>query len=186
VRGGIGMAVSGRVSKFAGLSPELSLRAGLIDRLDVGIKTTFQSLEGQVKGQLVRGDFDLSLALCGALNRDVDDHLFGESSARYQQMRIARLMVLAGQRLADSIDLVLMGDGQYGVRGGTQWHEHFVGVGGGLGVLLKGRAQFLPEIVVTQFVKGEAPAHPGLQAGDTRIQFTVTGLVGGNDDERAR
>jgi hypothetical protein len=36
--------------------------------------------------------------------------------------------------------------------------------------------------VVTQFIEGENPAHPAVQAGDTRIQFTVTALLGAEDE----
>jgi hypothetical protein len=185
VRGGVGMSVNGSTTGSAGLSPELSMRVGVLDRVDLGLKTNLQSFEGQVKGQIVRGDFDLSLAVSAALSRDQDASLFDESGAKYDWTRSGRLMLIAGQRVFDSIDLVVMGDGQYGVRSGESgnaWSERFVGVGGGLGVLFKGPAQFLPEIVVTQFVEGQNPAHPAVQAGDTRVQFTVTALLGAEDD----
>jgi hypothetical protein len=188
-RFGVGLEVDGAaVSNNGGLSPELSLRVGVLDRLDVGVKTTLQSVEAQVKAQLLRGDFDLSLALSGATSRDEDDDkLIEESAPNYEWMRSTRLMLIAGQRIADSTDLVLMGDGQFGLRSATydgRFETHFAGVGGGVGVLFKG--VFLPEVVVTHFIAGEHPMFDALQAGDTRIQFTVTALLGGEEKEKAQ
>jgi hypothetical protein len=194
-RVGVGVAATDTaVSDDAGMAPELSVRFGVHDRVDVGLKTNLMSIEAQVKGHLLRGDFDMSLAVSGATGRDDDDDLLvdegGANAGVPETMHSGRVMLLTGTRLGPSVDLVLMADSILGIRvapGGdadtTSRTYRCIGVGGGIGILIKGSSQFLPEVVFTHFLDGNPPmTAEAFRQGDTRIQFTVTGLLGGFDN----
>ena len=64
MRGGLGggVVLAQPDSAFEGVPTEVSMRFGLLDRFDVGLKLSLLMLEVEPKVQLLRGPFDLSLA----------------------------------------------------------------------------------------------------------------------------
>jgi len=183
---GVGLATSRRSEQVA-LAPEISARYGVVERLELAAKTNFTHVEGQLKGQLIDGDFDLSLALAAATSKDPDtDSIFDEDADHFDRMLSGRALLLAGQRLGSGVDLVVVGSGLIGKRSarefgyGQAWHGRFAGVGGGVGILLRGRACFMPEFVFTRIVAGAAPDFvESLRQGDVIVQVALTGMVGG-------
>jgi hypothetical protein len=184
VRFGLGYGVLGTTqSNTAGLAQDVSLRVGVLDRVDIGVKTGLANIEAGMKAQLVRGELDLAVALSGGASYDADGVV---DEGTWVAHRSGRAMVLAGQALSSRFDLVFAADGTWHEQRGqiefTPAGGYTVGVGAGLGVLFKGSVQFMPEIVLEHFIAGDLPdVARELQRGDTLIQFTVTGLFGGAD-----
>jgi hypothetical protein len=197
VHGAVGLAVSARDEPAA--TPDVALRYGLTDRIDVGVRARVAAVEVGPKFQLVRDDVEVSIApaFVAALDRDefVEEGAPGNSKILAGRTTVyvgssmdqdvayfvaptidigKRTYVEDAERDPQHVDLLLVP----GVLGGVLFSTHSsVRILLELGLLFPvgGRAK------VTPWTNDDYKFQTSLGPGDTRLEVGMALLFGSND-----